>query len=427
MLLLRNILLLTTLLLFSSERVNAQLNEKLIEQNENKKDLLNVKAGFQFWNVYTMDHKLYNEALGEYSEGYNNWSSLIRRARVNAKFQAYKQLILQGNISADQIGKDNNSATQGGKANSGKSISILDLYARYSITKSSDHVVLTVGLQRPMIGRETVVSSLRTSSLEKSISQYYQRKQIVGSGNGRTVGVNIGGQFNLSVYSISIKYNIGSFATPSFFQEDDIYSTSPLFAGRLGIDIGDPESTSYSTNSKTNYFGNRNGLTLSTSFSYQGQTSIFNQSSSLGFDFLFNRGYLNIDGELFFLFRANDINQINMTATSNGGYLRAGYTLSTYKKQYLEPVIMYTFFAGGTSEEEIMSASQLNAFNGSDYVLELGFNYYLSSLVKLSLFYTVNKGNSDPYLETNNFNHIDSIGREIQRGDKLAFAITINI
>lgn len=388
-----------------------------------------IKAGFQFWNTYTIDHKLYDEQLESYISHPNSWSSLIRRARINTCFRPSDRLVLQGNLSADQLGKDDDTAIQGGVSNTKRSVSVLDLYARYKIVNGSDLVWLTVGLQRPVLGRETIVSSLLASSFEKSISQYYQRYHVIGFGNGRTVGLNIGGQYKLPERSIFIKYNMGAFTTPSFYERGSSDSTAPLISGRIGVDFGDPESTTYSTTAKTNYFGTRYGLSLATSFSYQNETSVFDDNLSAGIDVLFNHGFFNMDGELFVLQRNRQIAELTYSSLAHGGYLRVGYTFKTQHSQYVEPVVMYTFFQGASSTDDIGDATFVHAFSGSDSVLEIGVNYHLSKKTRISMFYTANRSNDDGELSAvpNNLYHFDSLSRQVARGNHISLGFLVNL
>lgn len=408
--------------------LSGQLDTLVSPSFHNQSQIFKISAGIQFWNIYSIDHRIYNEDLGAYSSN-SSWNSLLRRSRINILTTPSHRLTIQSNFSFDQIGKDNDSSVNGGASNQSKGISVLDLYARWQGIEKSSLLYVTTGLQRPQLGRETLVSSLKTSSFEKSISQYYQRKQITGFGHGRLLGLNIGGYLPFPNKTITLKYNLGVFNTQSFYGDNTATKKSPLWSGRIGIDIGDPESKSYSTNAKTNYFGLRHGLSIATSFTYQDKTFLFDSNSSISVDALFNMGYLNIDGEIFTLLRTHTIGGEALASRSTGGYLRAGYSVAVPSRLFVEPVIMYTFFNGGITNHEVNIANSLGTYSGLHSVLEVGVNYYVSHSIKLSMFYTNDSSNHKLLQEefTTNLHFVDSIGRHIDRGNQISIGLIIII
>ena len=266
--------------------------------------------------------------------------------------------------------------------------------------------------------------------MEKSWSQNYLRRHLVGTGPGRALGLNLGGLFLNS--SIGVSYDVGIYnpVFASFNGNSTGINSSPLISGRVAFHFGDPEFEKYTTGHKENYFGKRKGLTLAFTAARQGETDLYTNNFAYGIDWLFNWGNINLIGEWSILERNGEINSTNTTPTeinsnANTGFVRIGYNIELKNAKVLEPVLMFVQFNGELDGAKQLEANLLNAFAGKDQSIEASLNLYLNPDLKLSLSYTFREGDlgdAEPGARFNNFFFQGGAGA-IQRGEWLGVGL----
>ena len=390
-------------------------------------------VGLQIWSTYTVGQEIYDNQTGGYEKVDDRWNTQIHRSRFGITGQPYEQLKFAVITSLDFVGRDVLSGTVGG-ANNGASpeFRIWNAYLQWKISKKQDAFHLTVGYMTPQFSRESVNPAFRVSSMEKSWSQNYMRRQLIGTGPGRAMGINLGGLFLNDEKSFGLGYDASVF-NPAF-REAGGNSTgekyAPVFFTRVVLYVGDPEFEKYTFSRKVNYFGKRKGLSVGLSAARQGETNIFKSNAASGFDFLFNWENFNLDGEWTFLSKdgtdiSNGVVTDEFTIGSNTGYLRTSFNIHLKKDKVLEPVFMLVQFNGTTSVSEQRDAQSVGAFAGKDYSYEAGLNYYFNPDLKLSLHYTWRsgeKGDADDGVDFNNY-YFQSGAGEIRRGDWLGLGL----
>jgi len=386
---------------------------------------LDPVLAFQIWNTYTMGAQIYNENLGQYQKVDNRFNTQLRRSRLGIKGQPYQQIKFNFTAALDLVGKDLLSGTEGG-GNNGASprFRTWNAYLQWKLLPKQDYFHLTIGYLPPQIGRESITPAFRVSSMEKSWSQNYLRRHLVGTGPGRAVGVNIGGRIDELWNHISFQYDVGIFSPQfqAYSGNSQGQQASPLLVGRYSIDIGAPESKSYTTSHKSNYFGQRNGLSLAVAGAMQNSTDLFQNNYALGADFLFNLGQFNLDGEWTQLWRTAYSDQ---RVTANTGYLRATYNIRIKNKYWFEPHIMWVQFSGATETEELETANLVKSLAGKDTSFNIGANFYFNPDLKLSLSYTnrqADAGTIENGATVNNYFFQSSVGA-IKRGDWLGLGL----
>jgi len=384
--------------------------------------------GLQLWSSYTIGQEIYDERTGQYNAVDNRLNFQLRRSRLGFKGQVYKNLKFNLTTAFDLVGRDVLSGSEAGSNNGGSpKLRLWNAYLQWKIIPGSEKLNLATGYFPVQIGRESITSALRSPSMEKSWSQNYLRRHLVGIGPGRAFGANFGGLFLNDSGNIHWGYDLGIF-NPAFrdYNNNSVGDDySPLLSGRLAVYIGDPESGKYSIGHKINYFGKRHGLTIAVAGAHQGESSLFKSNQAAGADVLLNLGQLNVDGEWHYLLREG-------TAPGNGeadtyqalagtGYLRASYNLLLQHDYVLEPAAMIARFEGATNAEEQEKAERLQAFAGKETIIDLGLNFYFNPDLKLSLHYTHREGDAGDKGDgatVNNYFSQSEVGA-IHRGDWL--------
>lgn len=426
----RKIPLLILVLLFSflgRTELTAQEGSKTTWSALQDKYKLKTSLGFQMWSTYSINQKLFNPISNSYLSIDDRWNTQLRRSRLSISGQPYKKLSFKLTAALDLIGRDANASTQGGNNNGNfGQFSLWNMYIRWKPFLESDLLHITAGFQVPQIGRESITGALNSTSFEKSWSQNYLRRSIIGTGPGRAMGVNVGGQKNINTF-LSFSYDLGAFSPQGFSSQENSQgvNASPLFVARLALMIGDPESKEYTTGHLINYFGKRRGITLALAASRHAKTDVFDKNKALGVDWLLNFDMLNFDGEWTYLERSKSIENRVVKTRSGTGYVRLGYNLALANGQYLEPVVMYVKFNGPLGINAQRDALFVKAFTGSDSVLDLGVNYHLNPKLKISLSYTINQGrhgDSNPGVNFNNYFR-NSNKDPIRRGNLLGLAL----
>ncbi len=396
---------------------------------------IQTSVGLQLWATYTSGMEVYNAETRQYDAAGNRLNTQIRRTRLAVKGQPFENLSFNFTAALDLVGKDLLSATEaGGNNGSSPAFRVWNAFVQWRLIPKKEYANLVAGYQIVPLGRESITSALRSTSMEKSWSQNYLRRHLTGIGPGRAMGINLGGLFlNHQQSNIHFEYNVGVFnpVFEAYNGNSTGLRSSPLLAGRAVIHVGDPESAKYSMSHKINYFGKRKGLSLGIAAAEQGQTDLFRQNRAIGGDVLFNYGPLNIDGEYYHLYRSSfdlDASQ-SFTTHSRTGYARMSYNVELPRQLILEPVATYWFFQGAMGADEQSQAQAVKSSAGNDESLDLGANLYWNPDFKISLHYTWRCGDAGvggEGADINNYFNQSGLGA-IRRGNWLGLGLVVII
>lgn len=381
---------------------------------------------WQIWSTYSIGQEVFDGTSYEAVD--NRFNTQIRRSRLGIKGNLTSVISYQLNIALDFIGRDVLSATFGGSNNGAfPTFGLWNAYLRWKIDEGSDLWHFTLGYTPLNIGRENFTGAMASISFEKSWSQNTHRRHLAGIGPGRTMGLNLGGQTSADD-RVTLSYDIGVFNP--LFQALNGNSTgsknSLLAVGRLAFHFGDPESSSYSTSHKVNYFGKRNGVTIAVAGAYQGETDLFIENGALGFDWLGNWKALSVDGDWLWLHREGDT---GTESNSHVGYLRLGYSHPLHSGHFLEPTITFARFEGALDAQGIDEALALQTDAGASQNIDVGVNYYFSPKLKLSFHYTFlegHQGEAEDGILLNPYFSQAGIGA-IKRGDFVGVEIVASL
>ncbi len=377
---------------------------------------IKTSVGLQLWSTYSQNMEVYNEQASAYTPVDNRINHQLRRSRFSLSGQPYPTLKFKVTAAIDLVGHDVLAGTEaGGNNGSSPAFRLWNAFASWQLTPKQEGVYLTAGYFVAPIGRESTTAALRSNSFEKAWVQNYLRRHLVGIGPGRAMGLMLGGQFSNDRGNRHWGYELAlqNPAFDSFGGNSAGITTSPLLTGRIALQFGDPESKRWSMSRKVNYFGQRQGLTLSLAGSRQGATDLFSTNYAYGGAFLFNAKTVHIDGEYFWLRRSASLDGAEVATNAQLGYLRVGKNLSLPRQLTLEPVVSYWFFQGPLTALGIDEANRLHSFSGSDEGLDIGANLYFNPKVKLSLFYAHRSGSAgsgDPLLVNNNYFRQSGVG-----------------
>lgn len=353
-----------------------------------------IRMMVQLWSLYTMDQEVFNPETEQYETVDNRFNTNLRRARLIVRGNPYPRLKYSLVMFYDLAGRDLLSASVGGANAAQPNFGVWDGFFQYQLSKGSEAAWLTGGWFRPQFQRESITSGWSVNSFEKSMSQNYVRRHLVGTGPGRAAGLNLGGL--LQGEKVGLNYNVGVF-NPLYtgeFGQTVGRNFSPLFSARTVLYLGDPELTNYKIGYETNYYNKRRGVSLDFNASYQGETDLFEESIAIGPGMLLNWGPLNLDGEWIWMTRSDSRGNQSFDYTSNSGHVRVGYNFIV-GKYMLEPVFMAMQFNGGETAEEQANASAVGAFSGNERTYDLGVNWYIDRRnLKLMLHYTWRDGDS---------------------------------
>ncbi len=391
----------------------------------------------QLWGTQTFGQEVFQAESGIYEQVDDRINFMLRRARLGFRIAPYEKLKFTVVGAYDLIGRDLLSGTVGGGNNGSlPEFGIWDAFAQWKISKKAETLHLVGGYFRPQLSRESITSGWSVNSMEKSMSQNYIRRHLVGTGPGRALGINLGGLWLREDEQLGLNYNIGIF--------NPVYHTnggnsvgeqfSPLLVGRTVLYIGDPEMTTYKIGYDINYFGARRGLSIGFGGSWQGETALFRSSYATEIDFLLNLGRLTVDGDWNFMWRegvrdlpTNGVREF--TYSSNTGHLRMGYNL-TLGRFFLEPSFMIMQFNGGLTEPEQADAKAVGSSSGTEATYDFGINWYLNKKrLKIMLHYTWREGDARDAgagATVNQFFSQSGVGA-IQRGDWLGVGMNIII
>ena len=388
--------------------------------------------GIQMWGSYTLGQKVYDDKSRAYQAVDNRLNFQLRRTRLGIKGSPHNNLFFNLTTSIDLVGRDLLAGTDAGGNNGGSpQLRLWNAYLQWRTLPSSEKLSVVVGYFPPQIGRASMTSAVRSTSMEKSWSQHYLRRHLVGTGPGRAMGLNVGGLLWNKDRLLNWRYDLGMF-NPSFHAyggNSAGKAYAPLGVARIATYVGEAEFQRYSLSRKVNHWGKRTGLTLAVAGAHQGASELFLSNSAWGIDFLLNLQDLNIDGEWTYLYREGsrmiDVAERHFRIRSQTGYLRMSYNLHLTTQYVLEPVIMAVGFQGETQQAKQLDAAHVGGFSGEEYIYNLGMNFYFSPNLKLSLHYTLRDGyagemGNGPTI--NNYFYQPGVGA-IQRGDWLGMGL----
>lgn len=403
-----------------------------IPQGVEKMELKPI-IGLQMWGSYTFNEKIYNSEKETYEKVDSRMNLLLRRSRFGVKGQFHPNLNFNITAALDLVGKDVLSGIEAGQNNgSSPKFRIWNAYLHWQLKTGNEKFNLIFGYMPLQIGRESITSALRSTSMEKSWSQNYLRRHLTGIGPGRAGGINLGGIFSSKNKKLGLRYDLGIF-NPVFenYNGNSVgVAYSPLLVGRFVGMIGDVESNKYSISHKINHLNKRKGISLALAGATQGKTDMFLGNYALGGDFLFNWNHWNMDGEWTWLIRkgmdeSNDINPQTFYVRNSAAYLRLSYNIPVDQQFILEPLIMWSQFNGGMKAGDQMHAEFVKSLAGKDQTIDAGLNFYINPNLKLSLHYTLRDGDAGAAgkgATLNNYLFQSTVGA-IQKGDWLGFGI----
>ena len=388
----------------------------------------------QLWSSYTTGQEVYNPEQKQYELVDDRFNVQLRRARLGFRAEPYEGLRFTVVGAYDLIGRDVLTGQVGGTNNGSlPEFGIWDAFFQWRLKKGSEAFNVVGGYFRPQLSRESITSGWAVNSMEKSMSQNYIRKHLVGTGPGRAAGINLGGLLLDGNGGLGLNYNLGVFNPLTLANNGNSTGSAfaPLFAGRAVIYLGSPEMDKYKIGYNINYFGQRKGLSVGAGGAWQGRTDVFESSYAASADFLFNWGPLNVDGEWNLMWRegsrplADDVER-NFTYSSNTGHLRLGYNIIVGKKAFLEPSFMLMQFNGARSLDGQADAKAVGASSGAERTYDAGINWYLNKTnLKLMLHYTWHEGDAGeaaPGFAGNQYFSQSDVGA-IHRGNWLGLGV----
>ena len=383
--------------------------------------------GMQLWSSYTMGAELYYPSESDFAPIDDRVSFQLRRSRIGIKGEFVPRLKFKFTLAADFVGGDVYSGHENA-ANNGPSpfVRVWNFWTQWQALKGKEDLYITFGYLPPKIGRESMTPALASVSMEKAWSQNYLRRQLVGIGPGRALGINIGGLKNYGE-RFQLEYDLGVFnhAINNNGNSTVGQNASPLTTARLAFIFGDPEAPGYTLRKKHNYFGQRNGVSVGLAGAYSGTNDNYKENIVLSVDWLANWGPLGIDGDVSYLSRQRVTGE--STAEALTGYVRAFY-LIPFESFSLAPAVSYVWMQGedGISGQSV--ANEVEMASGSESIIEASLNFYFSKKIKLSLAYTLRSANSGSLSEVfgvNNYyraeNHI------IRRGDWIGIGLVASL
>ena len=392
---------------------------------------------FQVWGTYTMGQEIFDDSLGTYRKVGNRYNTQLRRGRFGFKGRPYPWLSFNITGALDFVGRDVYSGTVGASNPAPfPDIELWQVYLTWKISQQDESLHLTAGYFPPMFSRATIVSAFSSTSLEKSFSQNYIRRHLVGTGPGRAVGLDLGGII-APENGIGLLYHLGIFSPlhtvrpgSSLTQISAGEQAPLLLTGKANLQIGDPELSRYKLFLDVNHYGKRKGLSLGMSGSYQGQTDLFTENYAWGPDFSFNWGPFNSDGEWIWLNRSGERMENGVIRSfsygSQAGFLRLSMNVLVEEKYLLEPMFMWQGFRGKTDAAGQADARAVNFDSGTEDHYELGLNWYLNKRdMKLSLHYIWRGGDLGSLEEGSRINLYFNQGGAgaIRRGDYVGLGL----
>ena len=236
---------------------------------------LEFQQTYQIWSAYTFD-PAFNSSED------SRLDFMVRRARWTAKGQAMPDVNYQFQIAADALAKDPLSTGVGGTAQYSNPTSFQALDAFATWTADTTWANLAVGLFRPVLSREIATAPTTYVSLDNSLAYSYLRDFLFTRTTAREGGADLGGFWYSETRALGVGYDVGVFDASQEKNSSTLkgsQSWSPLVTGRLSLTVGDPESKTWKPTFVGTSGGKRKGLTLAAYGSWQGNTSLYVDST----------------------------------------------------------------------------------------------------------------------------------------------------
>lgn len=391
---------------------------------------IQTSAMLQLWSIYSTGFEIYNTTTQQYEQVDDRFNLSFRRARLVFTGEPYPRVKYTVAAFFDQAGRDVLSSGIGLTNKADPAIGLWDAFVHWKISRKTEALNLIAGWFRPQMQRESITSAWTVNSFEKSGSQGYLRRHLVGTGPGRAAGLTLGGI--LQQKNVGLQYHVGIFnpVTTGYSATSSGVHYSPLLTARTVLFLGEPEMTNYGISYAINKLGQRRGLSLDFNAAYQGQTDLFEHSAVWGPGFLLNWGPWTLDGEWIWMQRSGSRNlsadNIRVFTTHSAtGHARLGYTF-IMKKFALEPVVMGSLFEGAMAADEQADAKAVGNSSGLERTYDIGLNWYLNgNQLRLMLNYTFRQGDAGdagPGATVNDYFSQNGIGA-IRRGNWLGLGL----
>ena len=319
-----------------------------------------ISGQVQLWNVYSTNA---SDPSGQPVE--DRWDLYLRRARLGLDGLIGKRIDYKITFAYDNIGKNAYTAATGAAQElDNAEFKLWDAYFTWAAHERWLNV--TMGYFRPQIGRESITTAFEVDSLTKALNNVYPRLHLIDSGPGRETGINVGGLYHPGGWGIH--YNLGIFDVDHEEVDGQPGGVrwSPMLAGRLSFTLGQPEMEEYGLAYRVNYFGKRDGATLSLNYARQEGTDSFDGNSLMGGDILLNYGPLNVSAEYDRLERDTGV----ISYADNVYFVRCGFNIPLRNGEVLEPVVMYSKFAGDVNSVDNPS--------GFHEIKQINLNWYVN-------------------------------------------------
>jgi hypothetical protein len=331
---------------------------------------------FQIWNTLTLQSPK--------TKATPRFDTHIRRARFGLGGQLNTKALFYVGFSYDGIGKDSLTESAGApNPKDNTTFSIRDAFFTY---KFSGYVNVTMGYFRPRAGKESIYTSAFNISQEKGQPNFQPRIHMVGRAIGRETGINIGGFKRGKTHSFL--YDVGVFDPTHPLITGDNSIWSPLLTARTVWMIGDPEFETYQLVYAQSGLGERKGLSMGSSVSYQHNTQLFRDNLILGLDAQLNYGPLDILGEYLWLTRKTKLLNALFPTNDRSYVIKGAWNIPLQAKQILQLALMRT----ATLPDKQFEAFGLNPYSIAALHKEwaMGLNWLVKrNRLKLGLHYVV--------------------------------------
>jgi hypothetical protein len=344
---------------------------------------IEITQSMQLWNVHTF------ESLGDEARESRN-DMYIRRGRLGVKGNLQENVGFNVAFAYDGIGRDKKTAGNG-SPNPDDNHDFF-LWEAFVALTYKPMLNLTAGYFRPQVGREHMTAAFKTSSFEKSLSNFQPRAHAIARGTGRELGLNLGGLHKANGWSFN--YNLGLFDMSGEKLIGKGTKSLPMLASRVAFTLGDPEMDKWGIGYTHTYYGKRKGITLGLNSTYQGETEIFRNNSFYGADLLANWGGWDFTVEYDWLYRNTylplentDVDVQQTAATTDQVYTyKLGYNIGLKNGKILQAAAMYS----AQHASDFGDTWGLNSLTGAtdQKVYDVGLNYLLNKdNLKLSMHY----------------------------------------
>jgi hypothetical protein len=230
---------------------------------------LEIQQAYQVWSALTWDPQRLPEADARADV-------FVRRARLTFKGAAWKNLDYQFGFAADNLGKDSLTGV-GGTAQIPAVTTFQTIDAAVWYHLPNDLFVLAGGLMTPHLNRELFASFTNVPSLDQAATYSYVRDHLTTRNSARETGLALAGVWYDTTSKWGVSADMGAYdnswdrsattATPTVGAK-----WSPLFAGRLALNLGDRENKGWVLSSNNSTRAKGWGASLGVFGAWKGET-----------------------------------------------------------------------------------------------------------------------------------------------------------